>query len=48
MLGKFDEDIGLARRWARGWSSESQVQVWVLVADMEGLRKEAASKCLVP
>lgn len=48
MLGKFDEDIGLVQRWSRGWSSESQVQVWVLVADMEGPRKEAALKCLVP
>lgn len=48
MLGKFDVDIGLVQRWSRGQSSESQVQGWVLVADMEGLRKEAALNCLVP
>ena len=50
MLGKFGEATGLAQRWSRDRSSESQgwVWVWVLVAGMGGLGKEAAPNCLVP
>lgn len=48
MLEKFVEDIGLVQRWSRGRSSEGQGQVWVLVAEMEGLGKEAVLNGLVP
>ena len=36
------------QRWSRDRSRDSGEQVWVLVAGMGGLGKEAAPNCLVP
>ena len=48
MLGKFAEATRLVQRWSGDRSREGREQVWVLVAGMGGLGKEAAPNCLVP
>ena len=46
MLGKFAEATRLVQRWSGDRSREGREQVWVLVAEMGGLGKEAALNCL--